>query len=86
MQNHPSTNEFVKTSSRRKRIAAIIDRCNFNRDQRNCFTSMAAEMGVVVDCIVFTYSKEACILRCKERNIHETMCPEEAEKAVARSS
>ena len=37
---------------------AIIDRCNFNAQQRLHFTSIAVEFNVPVDCIVFQYSRE----------------------------
>mmetsp|Transcript_7784 Transcript_7784/g.11423 ORF Transcript_7784/g.11423 Transcript_7784/m.11423 type:complete len:215 (+) Transcript_7784:83-727(+) len=62
----------------------IIDRCNFDRDQRDTFMSIAHEFNVMVDCVVFRYRKEACIVRCEERNHHETIQPRDARSVVSR--
>ncbi len=52
---------------------AVIDRCNFDDTQRENFTSIAAEYNVPVDCVVFNYSVETCVLRCESRSNHETI-------------
>lgn len=47
----------------------IIDRCNFNKQQREHWLIF----GVPCECIVFKYGKEVCIRRCIERRNHETV-------------
>ena len=49
--------------------SVIIDRCNFNKQQREHWL----RFGVPCECIVFNYEKEECIRRCKERKNHETV-------------
>ena len=61
----------------------IIDRCNFNSDQRQYFLSIASEYNVPVDCIVFQYDKDECIIRCVDRTNHETINPGNAKGIVS---
>jgi predicted kinase len=63
---------------------AVIDRCNFDRDQRVTWTKIAYEMRVQCDCIVFTHSREDCIRRCQKRIGHESIRPHEAVNVVTR--
>jgi len=67
----------------------IIDRCNFDTQQRSHFLAIAKEMNdnnvpVEVDCITFQYSVQACITRCKERTDHETINKDNAKGVVLR--
>lgn len=62
----------------------IIDRCNFNVEQRKHFVDMARnEFQVPVDCVVFSYSKDVCIRRCENRRGHQTMSQGKARMVVS---
>jgi len=61
----------------------IIDRCNFNPDQRNHFLAIAREVNVPVDVLVFSYSVEVCIQRCEQRQGHPTLKPANAREIVS---
>ncbi len=58
--------------------SVIIDRCNFNTQQREHWL----KFGVPCECIIFNYEKEVCIRRCKERRDHETIDPGNAAVVV----
>lgn len=52
----------------------IIDRVNFNEEQRRYFIDIAMEFdSCPVDCIFFDYSMDICITRCETRTFHETL-------------
>lgn len=52
----------------------IIDRCNFDAEQRKNFRALAAEgSGVPVDCVVFDCGTEECVRRCVGRVGHPTL-------------
>jgi predicted kinase len=55
----------------------IIDRCNFNKDQRKHFIDIASEFDIdcysSIDCVFFDYNKQVCMKRCEERENHETL-------------
>lgn len=51
----------------------IIDRCNFNPEQRKYWIDIANEARVPCECIVFSYDPEVCIRRCHLRINHETV-------------
>lgn len=52
----------------------IIDRVNFDVEQRKFFIDIASEFsGCLVDCIFFDYGIEVCIDRCDRREHHETL-------------
>ena len=52
----------------------IIDRCNFNDAQRQHFLDIAADCGnIQTHCVIFNYSRKACIERCRNRSNHETI-------------
>ena len=65
-----------------KGFTAVIDRCNFDEQQRSHFLKIASEMNVKVDCIVFDYSVKECIERCNRRRGHETIMPGKAAPIV----
>jgi predicted kinase len=64
----------------------VIDRCNFDADQREKFIKIAHELEVPVDCIVFEMETlvtvDECIKRCRERRGHPTIQPGEAKGVV----
>ena len=64
----------------------IIDRCNFNQQQRKNFLDIATEAGVPVDGVVFQYPMALCVRRCQERHDHETIDPRDAHGIVQRMS
>ena len=51
----------------------IIDRCNFDYVQRKHFLDMGTEFGIQVHCVIFRYSREVCIERCRKRVHHQTI-------------
>ena len=52
----------------------IIDRCNFDDLQRKHFLDIAVECGnIQIHCVIFRYSREVCIERCRKRVQHETI-------------
>ena len=62
----------------------IIDRCNFDAEQRESFIRMAHDYNVVVDCVIFNFSKEECIERCQSRSHHETIARGQEKAVVSR--
>ena len=71
-QDSLGTRKKCETACRqalKKGKSVIIDRCNFNKQQREHWL----KFGVPCECIVFSYEKEVCIRRCKERRNHETI-------------
>lgn len=60
----------------------IIDRCNFNPDQRQHWVDIANEADVPCHCIIFSYSTEVCIRRCQQRKNHETITARNASTVV----
>jgi len=63
-------------------LCPVIDRCNFNTEQRAHFIKIAKEYNAAVDVIVFAYPVEECIQRCENRTGHETVSPSEARTVV----
>ena len=66
------------------RNCPIIDRCNFNSEQRESFIRMAQEYNMAIDCVIFNFSKDECIERCQSRSHHETIARGQ-ERAVVSS-
>lgn len=61
----------------RKKQSVIIDRCNFNREQRKYFIDLALEYGVKsIKAIWLFVPEEECIARINIRKNHPTI-PEE---------
>ena len=60
----------------------IIDRCNFDPSQRQHFLLIANDFGVPADCVVFSYSAQDCLARCRERVGHETITKQNAAMVV----
>ena len=60
----------------------VIDRCNFDTNQRFYFTQIAEEFNAHVDCIVFSFPRDVCIERCEERIGHETVSRDNARQVV----
>ena len=64
---------------------AIIDRCNFDTEQRRHWVEIAKQARVPCECVIFSYNKEDCVRRCEQRgNNHETIKPHMARGVVER--
>ncbi|KAL3809868.1 hypothetical protein ACHAXA_001293 [Cyclostephanos tholiformis] len=63
--------------------SVVIDRCNFDVDQRRTWIQLAYEMNVDVDCVIFDYDRDVCIERCRNRRGHETIRPRDAPRIVS---
>ena len=55
--------------------SVVIDRCNFNNQQRQAWIDLATEMNVDCECIIFDYDTDVCITRCQQRANHEIISP-----------
>jgi predicted kinase len=64
--------------------SVVIDRCNFNNQQRQIWIDLANEMQVDCECIIFDYDTDVCITRCQQRTNHETIHPSDAIKVVSK--
>ena len=60
----------------------IVDRCNFDLDQRLVWYELAKEFEYPLDCVVLMPPISLCIQRCQERTNHETIAPAEASRVV----
>jgi predicted kinase len=62
----------------------IVDRCNFNAQQRRYFIDLAKELGgCAVHCVVLVHVDRAqCLYRCQQRRGHPTLIPSEAAKVI----
>lgn len=63
----------------------VIDRCNFDKSQRQKFVSIAKEFSAdtLVYCIVLDVDRKECIDRCRRRTGHPTIKPAEATKIIS---
>ncbi|KAI9303888.1 hypothetical protein BJ944DRAFT_203653 [Cunninghamella echinulata] len=50
----------------------VVDRCNFDVDQRKTWLDLGKEFDVPVDCIVLTTTQEECSQRIIQRENHPT--------------
>ncbi|CEP20175.1 hypothetical protein [Parasitella parasitica] len=55
-----------------KKLSVIVDRCNFDRSQRQTWIDIAQHYKVPIDCIVLTASEADCGNRIRERQNHPT--------------
>ncbi|KAI8979124.1 hypothetical protein BDF20DRAFT_809061, partial [Mycotypha africana] len=55
-----------------ERQSVIIDRCNFDRDQRRTWIELARHYKIPVDCIVLTADQKECGDRIVIRENHPT--------------
>lgn len=61
----------------------VVDRMNFNREQRKRYLEVAKEAGYETEIIVLHESRGTCLSRCLSRKNHATVKTEEdAEKAL----
>ena len=60
----------------------IVDRCNFDLDQRLVWYELAKDFEYPVDCVVLMPPISLCIRRCQERTHHETIAPADAARVV----
>lgn len=72
---------FTEALNNNKSI--IVDRMNFNKQQRDRYLIPAKEKGYETQIVVFHCPKDTCIQRCVERQDHPTIkLEEDAYKAV----
>lgn len=61
----------------------VVDRMNFNKEQRNRYLQIAKAAGYETEIIVFHESQETCLYRCMHRDGHPTIkTREDALKAL----
>jgi len=60
----------------------IIDRVHATFQNRKPFYKLAQEHKYPVDCLVFEVPREVCVRRCKNRNNHPTLPPNQAERII----
>lgn len=65
-----------------KGLCIIVDRCNFDEDQRAVWYELAREHNYPVDSVVLAPPVSLCIKRCEERKNHETIAPDKASSVV----
>jgi predicted kinase len=65
-----------------QRKCVIIDRCNFDESQRQTWYDLAKSNNVTVHVIILKVPIKLCIQRCQNRQGHETIKGEDAEKVV----
>lgn len=58
----------------------VIDRMNFNKDQRSKYVVSAKKLGFKTKALEFHVAEETCIKRCNERKNHPTIKDEETAK------
>jgi predicted kinase len=56
-----------------KGFPIVVDRMNFNKEQRYRYLAPAKEAGYNTNIVIFHESKETCFKRCIERQGHETI-------------
>lgn len=72
--------EFLKASHNEENI--VIDRMNFNKEQRSRYLIRAKEAGYETEIIVLHQSYETCLKRCNDRNDHPTIRDEDTAKSA----
>ncbi|GAA5798272.1 hypothetical protein HPULCUR_003672 [Helicostylum pulchrum] len=55
-----------------KKQSVVVDRCNFDKEQRKTWIELAQHYKIPVDCIVLTTNQEECYQRIKVRTEHPT--------------
>ena len=65
-----------------KGLCVVLDRCNFDSQQRKVWYSLAAQFSYPIDCIILNVPIEQCIRRCQQRTGHETIPSEDASRVV----
>jgi len=81
--NRRECEDLTRKILRKKKIP-IIDRCNFNPQQRQYWIDIARSVRASYECIVFSYTVEVCIRRCQQRTNHETISARNAAAVVRR--
>jgi predicted kinase len=57
----------------RLRYNVVVDRMNFNKEQRARYIEHAKQLGYTTEIQVFHESRETCLTRCNARKDHETI-------------
>ena len=60
----------------------IIDRCNFDQQQRSTWVQIAHKAKLPIHVIHLAVSAKECIRRCQSRENHETVQPKDAARVV----
>lgn len=61
---------------------AILDRCNFDAEQRKPFLEISKGLELDVDGVVMDIPINQCIDRCQRRKGHPTLAPHEARNVI----
>ena len=61
----------------------VVDRVNHLRCQRGNFLAKAKRAGYQTKIIWLNVDRQLCLKRCKERKLHPTLLPAEADQAIA---
>lgn len=81
MGKNEHINEF--NSSLFKGLNVVVDRMNFNKQQRDRYLNLAKSLGYETEIIVIHESKDTCMKRCSERTDHPTVkTKEDASKSL----
>jgi adenylate kinase family enzyme len=64
-------NEFTNALFANRNI--VVDRMNFNKQQRNRYLDPAKKLGYKTRVVVFHVPKDICMMRCLERKDHPTV-------------
>jgi predicted kinase len=80
--NQDELSSRQKCINKTKRIlkdgrSPIVDRCNFDPQQRRHFIELAAGT-IPIDCVVFDIDPKICLNRCRNRRDHPTLPPSKA--------
>lgn len=62
-------------------MCPLVDRCNFDAQQRSHFLSLAGDR-ISVDCIVADIDPETCLRRCMSREDHPTLPGAKASRVI----
>lgn len=81
--NRKACEQLTRNVLRMGKIA-VIDRCNFDAQQRQNWAGIAKEAGVPCDCVVFSFKEDVCLRRCEQRRNHETIKAHMAREVVER--
>ena len=89
LKTRSKCHDMVRQVLSNNKQCPVVDRCNFDQQQRASFVAIATEMGVPVDCIVLDTTAttnlvtvEECIYRCQQRRNHPGLSPQEAKGIV----
>lgn len=64
-------------------VDIVVDRMNYNKEQRKRYADMAMLMGYIVDIVEIIVPSAECLIRCNSRENHPSIkTPEDAWRAI----